>query len=108
MHIISLPTSSGNADYKSVAATPAQAGGELPQKRVGHTAAVIGERIFMLGGRGGNDMKPLQEKGRVWIYNTRSDKWSFLNPIEDTPFPDARSDHSSVALDRPEARADQG
>lgn len=94
MHIITL--SSG--DYKKVAAA-----GDVPEKRVGHTAAVIGERIFVFGGRGGKEMKPLQENGRVWIYDTRTDRWSFLDPMQGTPFPAARSYHVSVAMEKPES-----
>ncbi|KAL3424559.1 Nitrile-specifier protein 5 [Phlyctema vagabunda] len=94
IHIITL--SSG--DYKKVPAV----GTEVPEKRVGHTAAVIGERIFVFGGRGGKEMKPLQENGRVWIYNTRTDQWSFLDPLQGTPFPAARSYHSSVAIEKPD------
>ncbi|RDW91087.1 Kelch-containing protein [Coleophoma crateriformis] len=93
MHIITL--SSG--DYQKVAAA-----GDIPEKRVGHAAAVIGERIFMFGGRGGKEMKPLQENGRVWIYDTRTDRWSFLDPVQGTPFPAARSYHASVGIEKPE------
>lgn len=103
MHIITLPSGSvTSADYRSIPARPEQAGGPVPEKRVGHTAAVIGERIFIFGGRGGKDMKPLEENGRVWIYNTRLDVWSFLDPEPSTPFPAARSYHSSVAINKPE------
>lgn len=106
MHVISLPTSTASSDYREIPAVAeaTSPGGEVPEKRVGHTAAVIGERIFVWGGRGGKDMKPLEEKGRVWIYNTRSDKWTFLDPVEGTPYPAARSYHSSVAVEKPEAR----
>lgn len=104
MHIFTLPSGTvTSADYKTVAATPAVKGGEVPEKRVGHTAAVIGERVFVFGGRGGKEMKPLEEKGRVWVYDTRTDAWSFLDPIPGTPFPAARSYHSSVSIDKPEA-----
>jgi len=103
MHIITLPSGTvTSADYQSIPAKPETAGGEVPQKRVGHTAAVIGERIFVFGGRGGKDMKPLIENGRVWIYDTRSDAWTYLDPMPGTPFPEARSYHSSVAIEKPQ------
>jgi len=103
MHIVILPSGTvTSADYKAVPAKPDSAGGEVPEKRVGHTAAVIGERIFVFGGRGGKEMKPLEENGRVWIYNTRTDTWSFLDPVQGTPYPAARSYHSSVAIEKPE------
>ncbi|KAH6713264.1 hypothetical protein BKA61DRAFT_608815 [Leptodontidium sp. MPI-SDFR-AT-0119] len=103
MHIITLPYDSfSSADYRTIPPKPETAGGEVPEKRVGHTAVVIGERIFVWGGRGGKDMKPLEEKGRIWVYDTRTDTWSFLDPTPGTPFPEARSYHSSLAIDKPE------
>ncbi|TVY60813.1 Nitrile-specifier protein, partial [Lachnellula suecica] len=100
MHILTLPSGSvSEADYRSIPASSTT--NEVPEKRVGHTAAVIGERIFVFGGRGGKDMKPLQEGGRVWVYDTRSDTWSHLDPMPGTPFPAARSYHSSVAIAKP-------
>ena len=105
MHVLILPSgSSSSTDYRSIPARPDSAGGPVPEKRVGHTAAIIGERIFIFGGRGGKEMTPLEENGRVWIYNTRTDTWSFLDPISGTPYPAARSYHSSVALEKPEAK----
>ncbi|RAL65848.1 hypothetical protein DID88_005511 [Monilinia fructigena] len=102
MLLSSLQARLTNADYRSIPAKSTRTGGEVPEKRVGHTAGVIGERIFIFGGRGGKDMKPLEENGRVWVYNTRTDKWSFLDPVPGTPFPAARSYHTSVAIEKPE------
>ena len=79
----------------------------VPEARVGHATASIGNRIFMFGGRGGPDMKPLEENGRVWIFNTRSNDWSFLDPVPAVkggtiiPHPSARSYHCATATDRP-------
>lgn len=44
----------------------------VPPSRAGHANAVIGARVFLFGGRGGPDMAPLQEAGRVWVFDTRS------------------------------------
>jgi hypothetical protein len=104
MHVITLPASpeTTQADYRSIPARPQSSGRDVPEKRVGHSAAVIGDRIFVFGGRGGKDMKPLEENGRVWIYNTRIDSWTYLDPMPGTPYPAARSYHSSVAIEKPE------
>ncbi|TVY90523.1 Epithiospecifier protein [Lachnellula willkommii] len=103
MHIITLPSGSvSSTDYKAVSAKPELSEDEVPEKRVGHTAAVIGERIFVFGGRGGRDMRPLEEYGRVWVYDTRSDVWTYLDPVPGTAYPEARSYHSSVAIERPQ------
>lgn len=103
MQVVILPSgSSSSADYRSIPARAESTGGQLPEKRSGHTAAVIGERIFVFGGRGGKELRPLEENGRVWIFNTRTDTWSFLDPMPGTPYPAARYHHSSVALEKPE------
>ncbi|KAF5022413.1 hypothetical protein F66182_5553 [Fusarium sp. NRRL 66182] len=81
--------------------------GDVPAPRVGHATAVIGSRIFLFGGRGGPDMKPLDEAGRVWIFDTRSNTWTYLDPApvvpggNITPQPAPRSYHSATSIDRP-------
>ncbi|KOS21419.1 Nitrile-specifier protein 5 [Escovopsis weberi] len=80
---------------------------DVPPPRVGHATATIGARIFMFGGRGGPDMKPLDEGGRVWIFDTRTRAWSFLDPVPAVkggaiiPHPAPRSCHAATATDRP-------
>jgi hypothetical protein len=109
MHIVTLPYNSlSSADYRTIPAKPEITGGEVPEKRVGHATAVIGERIFMFGGRGGKDMKPLEENGRVWVYDTRADAWTYLDPIPKTPYPAARSYHSGVAIEKPQPKSMAG
>lgn len=81
--------------------------GDVPGPRVGHATAVIGSRIFLFGGRGGPDMKPLEEAGRVWVFDTRSHTWSYLDPAPAIkggaiiPHPAPRSYHCATATDRP-------
>jgi hypothetical protein len=105
MHIVTLPTApeTAQADYRAIPARAQAPSNGVPEKRVGHSAAVIGERIFIFGGRG-NDTNPLEENGRVWIYNTRTDSWTYLDPMPGTPYPAARSYHSSVAIGKPEPK----
>lgn len=88
--------------------------GDVPAPRVGHATAVIGTRIFVFGGRGGPDMKPLEERGRVWVYDTKTHLWSYLDPYlpttdPSTPafadkrqhYPAARSYHAAAGVDQP-------
>ncbi|EFX03849.1 kelch repeat protein [Grosmannia clavigera kw1407] len=99
--------------------------GSVPEPRVGHATAVIGNRIFLFGGRGGPAMAPLEERGRVWVFDTKAHTWSFLDPLAppvaaplqampeegDTGlgttaasrpvFPAARSYHAAVAWNQP-------
>lgn len=80
----------------------------IPEARVGHATAVIGSRIFLFGGRGGPDMKPLEEAGRVWVFDTRTNTWSYLDPAPAikggaiVPHPAARSYHCATSYDRPQ------
>jgi len=73
---------------------------DVPCSRVGHTTAVIGARIFLFGGRNSN-AQTLDEKGRVWIFSTRTNTWSYLDPHSSSPIPPARSYFSAVATDKP-------
>ncbi|KAK0615887.1 hypothetical protein B0T17DRAFT_497153 [Bombardia bombarda] len=80
--------------------------GDVPAPRIGHATAVIGHRIFLFGGRGGPDMKTaLDESGRVWVFDTRTHLWSYLDPVSTTtttsPVPEPRSYHAAVATDKP-------
>ncbi|PHH87026.1 hypothetical protein CDD83_9407 [Cordyceps sp. RAO-2017] len=81
--------------------------GHVPCARVGHATAVIGSRIFLFGGRGGRDMAPLDEAGRVWVFDTRSCTWSHLDPVSAVsgdaviPHPEPRSYHCATAIDLP-------
>lgn len=105
MHIYTLPSSGvSEADYKQIAAEANPGEGEIPPSRVGHTANAIGDRIYVFGGRGGKAMQPWEEKGRVWVYDTRLNSWSFLDPLSGSPYPAARSYHASAATMHPRKR----
>ena len=97
MEIVTLPSGTAEADYKCVAPR----GDEVPPPRVGHTAVSISDNIYVFGGRGGPNMTALEEKGRVWVYDTMSNSWSFLDPVDGSPFPEARSYHASTATEHP-------
>ena len=46
-------------------------------------------------------MKPLEEYGRVWVYDTKSNSWNYLDPIKASPYPEARSYHTSTSNEHP-------
>ncbi|KAL7622990.1 hypothetical protein AAE478_006669 [Parahypoxylon ruwenzoriense] len=77
-------------------------GSEVPCPRVGHATAVIGSRIFLFGGRSAeSSSEPLNENGRVWVFETKTHTWSYLDPYRNSPIPPARSYFAAVATDKP-------
>ncbi|MCJ1355693.1 MAG: hypothetical protein MMC33_005685 [Icmadophila ericetorum] len=102
MHIFTMPVlGPSEADYECVKAQAEMEKEEAPAPRIGHTAAVISDRIYIFGGRGGKEMKPLEEQGRVWEFNTSSRKWKCLEPVQGSLYPAARSYHSSTSTEHP-------
>ena len=101
MHVITLPSSGADADYRTIPASPVADHGEVPAPRVGHTANAIGDRVYVFGGRGGKAMAALDERGRVWAFDTTAGKWSFIDPVEGSPYPAPRSYHASAATAHP-------
>ena len=100
MHIVILPSSGVlEADYTSRPARPATAEGPVPAPRKGHTAVVVGDLIYVFGGEGVE-----AEKGRVWMYNTTANTWSFLDPASDTLYPSHRSGHAAASSSLPGPR----
>ena len=96
MHIVILPFSGvESVDYKRIAATS-----ETPPKRFGHCASVIEDRMYVFGGNGENG-EPMDEGGRVWVYEAQTDKWSYFDPPRDSQKPEPRSACASVASEHP-------
>ena len=102
VHVYTLPSSGvTEADYKMVPAQPRTSEDDVPPPRVGHTSVSIGDRVYVFGGRGGPDMKPLEEHGRVWVFDTMSNTWAYHDPIKGSPYPEARSYHAATASEHP-------
>ncbi|MDI1493521.1 MAG: hypothetical protein OHK93_005311 [Ramalina farinacea] len=106
VHIIGLPFDDGGEqskpDYKSVPALGEGQDGKTPGSRAGHTAVGIAHRIFVFGGRG-EDGKAIEEMGRVWVFDTKTLGWSYIDAVDDNEasMPPARYQHSCVGSDRP-------
>ncbi|KAL8692333.1 MAG: hypothetical protein Q9218_002626 [Villophora microphyllina] len=102
MHVLTLPSSTvHDVDYKSFPAQSSQGDDGVPAPRVGHTAAVVGDRIYVFGGRGGKSMEALDEEGAVWEYDTKFNQWSRLKPAKGSMSPPARSYHSAASTAHP-------
>lgn len=107
MHVVILPSSGvESADYKRI-----EASAEAPPRRSGHSAAVVGDRVLIFGGCG-EDGQPVEEQGKVWVFDTVSNKWSSIEPAEsDAARPSARKLHAAVASEHPQPvqhRTDEG
>ena len=74
----------------------------MPGPRAGHTAAAVGERIYVFGGRG-EEERSIEEMGRVWVFDTRTLGWSYLDPINDANTPPSYYLHGCVASAYPPA-----
>jgi len=98
VHVFTLSMADNDeVDYEKI--TPA--GADIPLPRVGHTASIVDDRIYVFGGRGGKEMTPLNENGRVWVFDTRLNQWSALDPAPGSPFPAPRSYHASASTSHP-------
>ncbi|KAI5197839.1 hypothetical protein AUEXF2481DRAFT_27684 [Aureobasidium subglaciale EXF-2481] len=80
MHMIILPSSGiESTDYQRLGPTS-----ESPPARYGHSSAVIDDQIYVFGGSGAQG--PLEEKGRVWVFDTDTNSWSSLDAaVGDVP-----------------------
>ncbi|RSH83811.1 hypothetical protein EHS25_005426 [Saitozyma podzolica] len=88
LHVIDLATGEH---------TVVQGKGDVPEPRVGHTAVVLGGRIYVFGGRGGTAMTPLEEFSCLHRFHPSDSTWTRLQPSPEAPGPVARSYHCSAA-----------
>ncbi|KAI1502788.1 hypothetical protein F5X99DRAFT_377380 [Biscogniauxia marginata] len=100
-----VPLSEGPSDPLSATADKGKnidLHSEVPGPRLGHATAVIGSRIFLFGGRSSaEDADTLDESGRVWVFETKTHTWSYLDPYRTSPVPPARSYSAAIATEKP-------
>ena len=54
VHVFTLPSSEEDeVDYQNISAKVATSGGEVPAPRVGHTASIVDDRIYIFGEEAG-------------------------------------------------------
>lgn len=104
VHIVTLPLKTrtdGEPDYKCVPALGEEGNeAEVPRSRSGHSACAIGERIYVYGGQGSR-AEPLDEKGRIWVFDTNSLHWSYVDPKPHDTYPSPRFNAGFVASELP-------
>ncbi|KAI1293962.1 hypothetical protein F5Y03DRAFT_327394 [Xylaria venustula] len=105
---VSLGSSMSTPDVESAPEPPtfnkgkARETGDIPPPRLGHATAVIGSRIFLFGGRSAAaGSSTLEENGRVWVFETKTHTWTYLDPHHSSPIPPARSYHAAAATEKP-------
>lgn len=99
MHVVILPSSGVlEADYTTYPARATNGFDDVPSPRKGHTAVAIGDSIYLFGGQGDGLS---DEKGRIWVYSTISNTWSYLDPASETVFPSQRTGHASASSELP-------
>jgi Kelch motif/Galactose oxidase, central domain len=75
----------------SEAAESVEINENVPGPRAGHSACVIGDRIYVIGGSrptGASDptvpfTSPLEEEGRVYVFDTIGKTWEVIRPNEE-------------------------
>ncbi|RSL62963.1 hypothetical protein CEP53_004571 [Fusarium sp. AF-6] len=81
----------GQLEY-GVQTLPPQQGSPTP--RVGSPSTAINGDIYLFSGRGGLEMKPIEENGGLWRYEVSKAQWTLLQPSDaSAPFPAGRSYH---------------
>ena len=104
VHIVRLPLkkagNEGKPDYKVVPSLGEGEDGKVPGPRSGHTACAVGERIYVFGGRGKGD-KPIEEMGRVWVFDTNTLAWTYIDPASDASIPPGRYLHGGAGSEHP-------
>lgn len=98
---ISTEEKSTTAVLRSIPAIGEGVKGTTPSARACHSASVARNLIFIFGGCDGSpedtNSKPLEENGRLWVFDPLSSTWTFLDPPPDTTFPFSRMDHASAS-----------
>ncbi|PKS12558.1 hypothetical protein jhhlp_000766 [Lomentospora prolificans] len=71
---------------------------EAPSPRVGAHSTTIGGDIYLFSGRGGLEMRPIEENGAIWCYKVANSRWELIKPSDaSAPFPKGRSYHCTAS-----------
>lgn len=105
MNVVFLPAYEGQeVDFTSIPARAKENGGPLPAARKGHIAVAIGDAILVFGGELAEGAGEQEKEGRVWVFDTTSNSWTYLDPASETPYPSPRHGHAATSSEKPEPR----
>ncbi|KAK6005598.1 hypothetical protein QM012_007240 [Aureobasidium pullulans] len=96
LRIVPRPSSGPLQSYGNDPSTSHKDDG-LPSARVGTASTVVDGKIYYFSGRGGVDMAPIDEQGKLWQFCFSDDHgvgWHEILPADNSqPVPDPRSYH---------------
>ena len=105
VQVVVLPTSNvqESADQKTIEAKATTEGGHVPEERIDHCAVSIDDCFYVFGGRtNSSSTEPLDENGRIWMFNTKLSAWTCLEPSSTSPRPPPRYKYAMIASSLPE------
>ncbi|KAK0702455.1 hypothetical protein B0T21DRAFT_388152 [Apiosordaria backusii] len=80
-----------------------------PPPRVGVATAALKAELYLVSGRGGPAMVPIEEKGAVWHYTPNQGIWSFIKPADPSaPYPASCSNHAMASDGNKSIYSEQG
>ena len=69
-----------------------------PSARVGAACTALNGQMFVFSGRGGIAMAPIEERGKLWVFDVKEGRWSnFVPSVSEDPYPAGRSYHAMTS-----------
>ncbi|CAD0082351.1 unnamed protein product [Aureobasidium vineae] len=97
LKIIPRPNVCALQEYGNDPRTSPENAGGLPLARVGTASTVVDGKIYYFSGRGGVDMAPVDEQGKLWQFcfsDAHGVGWHEVSPADNSqPVPEPRSYH---------------
>lgn len=96
IHVVESAGSEGSVKLSSI-----QDLSPAPSARVGSGGTTCVEEFYIFSGRGGVEMKPIEEHGSLWCFKPKTSSWVKITPADpDAPFPKGRSYHAMTSTYR--------
>ncbi|PQE08377.1 kelch domain-containing protein [Rutstroemia sp. NJR-2017a WRK4] len=97
LHELHIPTDETTTAVLRTISAAEQGTEAVPSSRIGHSAAVARDRMFLFGGRASEKSEVLSEHGRIWVMDPVDSRWTFLDPPPNTTYPSPRCFHASTS-----------